>query len=173
MEAKPRAWENWKPQMLFSDCYILDGKGNVLLIERKEKGFGFGRICAPGGQIEAGETELDCVIREVREEVGLEISEPQLVGHVNFMIPGNNLFGNIFIATNYSGNLIETDEARPFWCSIESIPYHRMFDDARIWVRHAIEGHVFDFYGIYDPDGNMMSHDLVLRPSNTPKAGCR
>lgn len=166
----PNPWDNWEPDMVFSDCYILDGKGNVLLIERKEKGFGFGRVCAPGGQMEAGETATECAIREVLEEVGLEIKDPKHMGYVNFMIPGNNLRGHIYIATKYSGKLIESDEARPFWCNISEIPFDRMFDDASIWLKAALDNRKFDFYGVCDTSGKLISHEFILEHNSTLKA---
>lgn len=55
---------------------IRDANGRVLLQRRRDNGlWGF-----PGGVLELGEAATDTVIREFREEVGLEIEPKRLVG---------------------------------------------------------------------------------------------
>lgn len=55
---------------------IRDGRGHVLLIRR-----GDGRGWSlPGGVMEPGERIVDCVVRETREETGLEVEPVRLVG---------------------------------------------------------------------------------------------
>ncbi|HKZ23771.1 MAG TPA: NUDIX hydrolase [Thermoplasmata archaeon] len=57
---------------------IHDGHGQVLLVRHsREKGWGDAWV-TPGGLLEQGETVLDGLRREVREEVGLEVAEPRL-----------------------------------------------------------------------------------------------
>jgi 8-oxo-dGTP pyrophosphatase MutT (NUDIX family) len=55
---------------------IRDAQGRVLLQRRRDNGlWGF-----PGGLIELGESATDAVVREFREEVGLQIEPRRLVG---------------------------------------------------------------------------------------------
>ena len=57
---------------------IHDGRGRVLLLRHvPAKGWGDAWL-TPGGRLEEGETVLDGLRREVREEVSLEITEPVL-----------------------------------------------------------------------------------------------
>jgi 8-oxo-dGTP diphosphatase len=65
--------------LLTTDCVIFDNGGAVLLIRRKHPPFA-GSYALPGGFVEIGETVEAACIREVREETGLSISEPKLVG---------------------------------------------------------------------------------------------
>jgi ADP-ribose pyrophosphatase YjhB (NUDIX family) len=59
-----------------SAAVILDQAGRVLLIRR-----GDGRGWSlPGGMMEPGEMIVECLIREVREETGLEVEPVRLVG---------------------------------------------------------------------------------------------
>ncbi|WP_429628671.1 NUDIX hydrolase [Tunturiibacter psychrotolerans] len=55
---------------------LFDEAGNVLLIRfvvpRVDGEFVFWAL--PGGEIEAGETEIEAAVREVREELGLELA---------------------------------------------------------------------------------------------------
>ena len=55
---------------------IRDGSGHVLLIRR-----GDGRGWSlPGGFMEPGETVVECLVREVQEETGLDVEPERLVG---------------------------------------------------------------------------------------------
>jgi 8-oxo-dGTP diphosphatase len=54
--------------------YLFDGRGNVALIEKNRPDWQKGRLNAPGGKIEKGETPLQAVTREFREEAGAEIT---------------------------------------------------------------------------------------------------
>ena len=62
-------WENLKFTEEAVLCFIRN-EGKVLLIHKKT-GLGKGKINAPGGRIEQGETAAQAAVRECTEEVGL------------------------------------------------------------------------------------------------------
>ena len=64
-------------------CLIQDGNKMLLQNRVKEdwKGYTF-----PGGHVEAGESFVDAVVREMKEETGLNITNPKLVGIKQFPI---------------------------------------------------------------------------------------
>ena len=57
---------------------IIHNDGKVLLARRNHQPF-YGCWCIPGGHIEYGETARQAAIREIKEEVGLDIS-PEFFG---------------------------------------------------------------------------------------------
>lgn len=59
-----------------ADAAIFNDKGEILLMERAD-GSGW---CLPCGWVEANEKPVDTVIREVKEETGLDVEVSQLVG---------------------------------------------------------------------------------------------
>ena len=62
---------------------ILD-EGKILLEKRKNSP-GKGKWSIPGGLVELGESIEQAVIREVKEETGLDVVEPRLVDVVNYV----------------------------------------------------------------------------------------
>lgn len=80
--------------------------GQVLLIKRgNEPGRGLWSL--PGGRIEAGESDVIAVAREVREETGLIVQVGQLAGRVQ---RGRYDIADYF-ATVLSGDLLAGDDA--------------------------------------------------------------
>ena len=71
-------WFNWEPVEHGTLLYIFDA-GRVLLIKKK-RGLGAGKINGPGGRIENNETAVECALRETREEVGLRAIQPSQIG---------------------------------------------------------------------------------------------
>ena len=57
--------------------------GRVLLI-RKKRGLGAGKINGPGGRIEAGESALEGAVREVFEELRITVLDADLRGELHF-----------------------------------------------------------------------------------------
>jgi ADP-ribose pyrophosphatase YjhB (NUDIX family) len=90
---------------------IKDGDGRLLLIKRGHEP-GAGLWSLPGGRIEAGETDEEAVIREIREETGLIVVPGRLVGSVQR--PGAD--GSVLVIRDYEaeitgGTLAAADDA--------------------------------------------------------------
>ncbi|MDI2131007.1 NUDIX hydrolase [Yinghuangia seranimata] len=60
---------------------VLDGEGRILLILRGTPP-GKGLWSLPGGRVEAGESDAEALVREMREETGLDVTVGPLVGAV-------------------------------------------------------------------------------------------
>lgn len=77
------------------------GGQNVLLLERVNTGLFDGRLTLPGGHVQLGESISDAAVREVREEVGIELDELKpscvlpFVGGVNFIFSSSNWRGTV------------------------------------------------------------------------------
>lgn len=151
---------NWKPD-LEATLLFLKKEGKVLLI-RKKRGIGAGKINGPGGKLEPGETPLQCIIREVNEELGIDVLDPVWTGEVCFSfqcksVPDIRCF--VFSATNYSGEIQETDEAFPLWTDEREIPYEEMWEDDRYWLPEMLAGHFVKAYFLFE--GESLIHREV------------
>lgn len=84
---------------------VFDEAGRLLVIQRaKEPAKGLWSI--PGGHVEPGESAADAVVREVREETGLEVTVRTEVGTVRRPAPG----GGVFVIRDFVCDLV-THEA--------------------------------------------------------------
>ena len=142
--------ERWQPELIGTLLFVLrvhQGRGQVLLIHKKT-GHGQGRVNGPGGKLDAGESLTACARREVFEEVGLRVAHPQCRAELRFVeLDGAQWLGYAFTADQFSGQLIETPEAKPFWCDIEEIPFADMWPDDQLWLPTILQQHVRQSFG--------------------------
>jgi 8-oxo-dGTP diphosphatase len=144
-------WSAWVPTEKAVLCFVR--KNNELLLIHKKTGLGKGKINAPGGRIEASESALQAAIRETSEEVGIVPDTLTETGQLFFEFTnGYKLHGTVFFAAAFTGNLIETYEAAPFWCDINSLPYDRMWEDDRHWLPLVLSGKYIKGYFVFDDD---------------------
>jgi 8-oxo-dGTP diphosphatase len=69
----------------------MDGDGRLLMIKRG-RAPSAGLWSVPGGRVEPGESDEDAVVREMREETGLEVSVGRLIGTVERPGPGGVVY---------------------------------------------------------------------------------
>lgn len=156
-------WPTWQP----TDTAVLTfiRRGGQLLLILKKRGLGHGKINAPGGRLEAGETPEQAAVRETREEVGLTPLGLHIAGRLDFAFTdGYSLRCHVFTADACEGTLAETDEADPFWCAESEIPYDRMWADDRLWVPLMLQGRWFEAQFVFDGD-RMLWHQFDADPA--------
>ncbi len=132
-------WAQWHPQQRATLLYVICD-GQILLI-RKKRGLGAGKINGPGGRIEAGESAVECAVRETDEEVGIRACNVEERGQMRFQfVDGFSMEVDILTANAYEGTPCETDEAVPLWFPIDDIPYGEMWATDRHWLPHIVAG---------------------------------
>jgi 8-oxo-dGTP diphosphatase len=113
---------------------FIERNREVLLI-RKKRGHGAGKINGPGGMVERRETPLQCAVRETAEEVGVRVLDAAPLAELHFYdTDGSRMLGVAFKAVQFQGAPVETAEAAPFWCPIEQLPYAAMWEDDVLWL---------------------------------------
>ena len=99
-------------------CLIQDG--NRLLLQNRLdedwKGYTF-----PGGHVEPGESFVDAVVREMKEETGLDILNPRIVGIKQFPIKDGRYIVLLFKATEFTGEVVSSDEGEMEWVDIDRL----------------------------------------------------
>ena len=109
-------------------CLIQDGNRLLLQNRVKEdwKGYTF-----PGGHVEAGESFVDAVVREMKEETGLEILNPRIVGIKQFPITDGRYIVLLFKATEFIGTVVSSDEGEMEWVDIDKLSEVNVVEDFR------------------------------------------
>jgi len=137
-------------------------KDDSILLIRKKRGLGEGKINGPGGKLNKGESIRECAIREVEEELHITPDGIQAHGELRFQfIDGYSIHVHVYTASNYTGTPEETDEAKPLWFPIDEIPYEEMWEDDVIWLPQVLNGKSIDGKFIFDGD-RMLDHELVV-----------
>ncbi len=138
----PIDWENWKWDIHATLLFVVRG-GEILLI-RKKRGIGAGKVNGPGGKLEQGETPLQCAIRETEEELKVTPIGAKKMGELSFaMSDSPDIFCHVFKADDVIGIPEETDEAIPLWTKIGDIPFAQMWEDDQYWLPQMIAGTTF------------------------------
>ena len=107
-------------------CLITDGD-RMLLQNRVNKDWrGY---TLPGGHVEPGESFVDAVVREMKEETGLDIKNPRLVGVKQFPIKEGRYVVFLFKTTDYSGTVVSSDEGQMEWVESSRLPEINTVDD--------------------------------------------
>jgi len=95
-------------------CLCMIYKDDMILLQNRVKKDWKG-YTLPGGHIEPGESFVDAVIREMKEETGLDIKHPKLCGIKQFPIDGGRYLVVLFKTGEFSGELVSSEEGQMEW----------------------------------------------------------
>lgn len=121
---------------LMNMCKIIDINTNRVLIQERVKNWK--GIAFPGGKINNGESITKSMIREVKEETGLDITDLELCGVKNWYNEEKNERSIVFLyqTKNFAGNLIsETEEGKNYWIFEEELLKKELADNFDIMLK--------------------------------------
>ena len=126
-------------------CLCLLIRDDQVLLGRKKRGFGEGRVVGPGGKVEPGEWPAQAAVREVAEETGLSVAQPDLdeVAWITYRFPARPAWdqdATVFATQRWSGEVAESDEIDARWFDTAALPLDQMWDDARYWLPRVLKG---------------------------------
>jgi len=98
-------------------CMIYDMNGNVLVEEKVGKTYK--GLIFPGGHVEKHESVTDAMVREIREETGLTVTNLHLCGIKDWIEENGNRYMVFLYKTNcFEGKLKPSEEGNVFWMSL-------------------------------------------------------
>lgn len=117
-----------------------------------------GKYNGLGGKMNPDEDVATCMIREIREEAGIEVTAMTLRGTINwtnFGPKGENWLGFIFLITAFSGTPRARSEEGPLsWVDIADLPALPMWEGDRHFLPLVFDADPRPFHGVmpYDHD---------------------
>ncbi len=95
-------------------CLVYDEE--KVLVQEKAGTKYEGGLVFPGGHVEEGESLRDSVIREIREETGLVIKNPQPCGFKDWILEdGTRYIVLLYKTDQFEGELKSSREGKVFW----------------------------------------------------------
>ena len=103
--------------MLVAACALIDADGRVLIAQRPEGKPMAGLWEFPGGKVEAGERPEQTLIRELREELGISVSEPCLapLTFASHAYPDFHLLMPLYVCRRWEGTVAPAEGQQLAW----------------------------------------------------------
>ena len=141
----------------------MDGKTLMIHRIKKENDMHQGKWNGLGGKLNPGESPEDCVIREVREESGLIISDPLLKGFLTFPRFANDedWYAFVFVARKIEGQLIESEEGVLEWIDDDLLLNLDLWEGDLIFLPWLERPGIFSGKFIYR-DGKLVEHNAIF-----------
>ncbi len=112
------------PTYLFvTAAALIDQNGRVLVQKRPEGKPMAGLWEFPGGKVESGETPEAALIRELNEELGISIKEPDIepVAFASEALDEQHLVLLLYICRKWAGHVQSPESLDLQWLSVEAI----------------------------------------------------
>lgn len=118
-----------------NDKYLLQDR-----VKKDWKGY-----TLPGGHIEKGESIVDAVVREMKEETGLTVYNPKLCGVKQFPLDDGRYIVFLFCADEFSGQVISSEEGTMHWVNKDDLSNVNTVEDFQELLRVMLDENLNEF----------------------------
>lgn len=118
-----------------NDKYLLQDR-----VKKDWKGY-----TLPGGHIEKGESIVDAVVREMKEETGLTVYNPKLCGVKQFPLDDGRYIVFLFCADEFSGQVISSEEGTMHWVNKDDLSNVNTVEDFPELLRVMLDENLSEF----------------------------
>jgi 8-oxo-dGTP diphosphatase len=149
-------------------CY-LKKNGKTLMMHRVKKAddIHHGKWNGLGGKMELGETPEECVVREVKEESGFRIKNPNLRGIMTFpKFDGkNDWIVFLFVAHQFKGKQVECNEGDLEWVPDNKLIKLPLWEGDKLFFKWLEQKNFFSAKFVYQK-GKLRKHQVHFYPIN-------
>lgn len=119
------------------DCYLL------LFRNKKKNDMNEGKWLGVGGHVELGETPFQAVVREVKEETGLDLKSAEYRCIINFVNDDYDEIIYQYTSSDFSGEVIECNEGELKWIPKEEVLSLPMWEGDKYFLAPLINNEPF------------------------------
>ena len=131
-------------------------KDNQVCLGLKNIGHGQGKWNGFGGKVEDSETVEQAAVREVEEEVHVQVKGGDLekAAELFWYEPGEDWHTHVFVVEKWQGQPSESEEmVRPTWFDFDQIPFQQMWNNDSVWLPKILAGEKFSAKFWLDEEG--------------------
>ncbi len=151
-------WSSWAAKDPATLVFVF--RDDEILLINKKTGLGKGKVNAPGGKVDPGETPEAAAIRECHEELDITVSDLEYCGEHRFQfVDGYSIHVWVYRTRKFEGVPTESQEAEPLWTRMDRIPFDQMWEDDKYWLPMMIRGEQFQTKWIFDGD-RMVDYEI-------------
>lgn len=130
-------------------CLLQRGDQYLLQDRVKEDWSG---LTLPGGHVEKGESFVNAVIREMKEETGLTVLNPRLCGVKQFPIDGGRYIVFLFCADQFTGEVVSSGEGEMYWVRKEELAHLKLAEGFHEMLRVMLDSSLNEFQYVVEED---------------------
>lgn len=142
--------------MIFSTLCYIEKDGQYLMLHRtkKENDINKNKWIGIGGKFEENESPEECILREVREETGLEMKSYKLRCFITYVSTNwETEYTYVFTCNDFEGELIECNEGDLEWIDKEKVTSLNIWEGDKIFLEKLQQDNsFFTIKFIYDGD---------------------
>ncbi len=114
--------------VLVAACVLVDGQGQVLITRRPEGKPLAGLWEFPGGKVEPGETPEEALVRELKEELGIDVALPRLtpLTFASHGYPEFHLLMPVYVCRHWQGHMAANEGQGIAWVSPKALSAYAM-----------------------------------------------
>lgn len=145
-------------------CYIIDDDKTLMIYRnKKENDYHEGKWNGLGGKFEPGESPEDCAIRELKEETGLDVKNPEMKGFITFPnFDGvDDWYVFVFVIKEFKGELIDSPEGHLEWIENHKLTELNLWEGDKVFLPWLFQEKFFSAKFNYE-DGKYIDYEVIF-----------